>query len=246
MARIYTILFGLCIASFIGSLSYRVPRGISIVRPRSFCPHCFHTLGLADLIPVVSYLLLRGRCRHCNMKIPPRYFLVELALPLLFLLLFQRIGFTYRFFLLSYLISVMLYLSLLDIDTGHVSAWDIAAVYIGSLVLLFFSLTNRVPYRATYYLFGSLVGAGLVGVSFTVVLLLKRRIPMGAGDLLVIPALGFYFGAREIVRVLIFGSALGVAVGVVLMAVGAVKRDQKFPLLPYLAAGVVFELLLFS
>ena len=246
MARIYIILIGLCIASFVGSLAYRVPRGISIVRPRSFCPRCSHPLGAADLIPVVSYLLLLGRCRYCGEKIPARYLVIELALPLALLIVFERTGFTYSYFVFSYLMAVMLYLSLLDIDTGRIGPWDIAAVYFGSLALLYLSLTGRVPHGVSYYLFGSLAGVGLVGVSYAVVLILKRKIPMGGGDLLLMPGLGFHFGIREIVRVLIFGSVLGIAVGVVLIAVGAVKRDQKFPLLPCLLAGVVIELCLFS
>ena len=246
MARVYIILFGLCIASFIGSLSYRAPRGISIVKPGSYCPNCFHNLGVADLIPVASYILLRGRCRYCRTRIPLRYLVIELAVPLLILVLYERIGFTYRYFVLAYLVFVMIYLSLLDIDAGHIGVWDIAAAYPGSLALLFLSLTGRVSDTAGHYLLGSLAGVGLVGASFAVVLIKKRRMPMGAGDLLVIPAVGLCFGMREVVRVLIFGSVLGVASGVVLMTVGAVKRDAKFPLLPYLTAGIAVELLFFS
>lgn len=246
MARIYIILFGLCIASFIGSLSYRVPRGISIVKPRSFCPHCFHTLGVADLIPVVSYLLLRGRCRHCSRRIPIKYLIVEIAVPLVLLLLFERTGLSYRYFILSYLYCIMVYLSLLDIETGRIGMWDVASVYPGGVLLLLLAATDRVQLPAAHYLLGSLVGVGLVGVSFAVVLLLKRKIPMGMGDLLVIPAVGLCFGVKEIVRVLIFGSSIGVVVGTVLMVAGTVGREQKFPMLPFLAAGIAVELLLFA
>jgi leader peptidase (prepilin peptidase)/N-methyltransferase len=246
MVRAFIIIFGLCAASFIGSLSYRIPRGISMVKPGSFCPHCSHPLGVLDLIPVVSYLLLRGRCRYCGGRIPSKYLIIEIAVPLLLLLLFERIGLCPRYYLLSYLFCVMVYLSLLDIDTGRVGAWDIVAVYLGSVVSLFLAVTGRGSYGAAHYFFGSLVGIGLVGVSFVVVFLVKRRVPMGAGDLLVIPAVGLYIGVREIVRVLIFGSGLGAAVGAVLIVTGAVTRDQKFPLLPFLTAGIAFELLLFS
>ncbi len=246
MTVLYLILVGLCIASFIGSLAYRVPRGISIVRPPSFCPSCETRLGPADLVPVVSYVALLGRCRHCGRRIPFQYLIVELCVPASFVFLYRRFGFSPLFFSYSYLCCVMFYLSLVDIDTGHIGAGDIAAVYLAGIAVLCLSAAGKTPHRAIWYLFGALAGAGLVGVSYAVVFLLKRRVPMGGGDLLVVPALGLCAGLRGIIHVLIAGSALGAVLGIILITAGAVKRDQKFPMLPYLACGIVMELVLFS
>jgi prepilin signal peptidase PulO-like enzyme (type II secretory pathway) len=77
-----TLGFGLgaILGSFLNALSYRLPRGISIVRPRSSCPSCLHVLGIADLIPLGSYLWSQGRCRHCGVAFGRRYFTIELAM----------------------------------------------------------------------------------------------------------------------------------------------------------------------
>lgn len=246
MTSLYIILVGMCIASFIGSLAYRTPRGISIVRPPSFCPFCDTRLRLPDLVPVVSYLALQGRCRHCGRRIPFQYLVIELCVPASFLFLYRRLGLCPVFFTYSYLCCVMFYLSLVDIDTGHVGVWDIAAVYIAGATVLFLSFVMETPQGTMWCLLGALAGASLVGVSYAVVFLLKRRVPMGGGDLLVVPALGLCVGLRGIVRVLIAGSALGAVLGIVLITAGMVKRDRKFPMLPYLAFGVVMELLLFA
>jgi len=246
MTILYLILVGLCIGSFIGSLAYRVPRGISIVRPTSFCPSCETRLRPADLIPVVSYVALRGRCRYCGTRIPFQYLVIEFCVPASFVFLYRRFGLSPVFLSYSYLCCVMFYLSLVDIDTGHIGIGDIAAVYFAGAAVLCLSTAGRTPHRAIWYLFGALAGAALVGVSYAVVFLLKRRVPMGCGDLLVVPALGLCAGLRGIIHVLIAGSAVGAVIGIVLITAGAVKRERKFPMLPYLACGIVMELVLFS
>src|ERR1700691_5714051 len=78
-------LAGLLIGSFLNVCIYRMPRDISVVRPRSHCPHCRHTIAWYDNIPVLSFFLLRARCRHCLAAIPPRYALVEISTGLAFL-----------------------------------------------------------------------------------------------------------------------------------------------------------------
>ncbi|MBN2323694.1 MAG: prepilin peptidase [Spirochaetes bacterium] len=246
MTALYIILAGLCIASFIGSLAYRVPRGISIVKPPSFCPSCETRLGPADLVPVASFVALLGRCRHCGVRIPFQYLVVELCVPAVFFFLYRRFGISLLFLTYSYLCCVMFYLSLVDIDTAHVGIWDIGAVYLAAAAVVCLSAFGKTPHRSGWYLFGALAGAALVGVSYAVVFFVKKRIPMGGGDLLVVPALGLCTGLRGIVHVLIAGAALGTLLGVVLITVRAVKADRKFPMLPYLAFGIVIELLLFS
>jgi leader peptidase (prepilin peptidase)/N-methyltransferase len=245
LIELYLILFGLVISSFLGSLSYRVPRKISMLSPSSYCPSCMKKLGVLELVPVLSYVLLRGRCKGCGSTIPLRFFVVEITLPLLYLALYKRVGTGATFFIFAYLISLMHYLSLVDIDTGSVSVGDMAAVYAGgttSVFLSFRGVTARDPVQSLYS-FGLCLG--LVAISMFIVYMLKRKKSLGLGDLVTVPGIALYFGVYGIIRILLFSSVLGVIAGVLLILLKKVGRDFKFPLMPFTAAGVCIEILVF-
>jgi len=244
MMIVYIILVGCVLASFIGTLSYRIPRGISIISPSSFCPHCKKRIAPFDLIPVISYILLKGKCRYCSGKIPVRYLVLEVILPASFVLLYVRMGAGYLFLVYSYMFCVLYYLSLLDIDTGLLGFLDIASLYIASGGFWFLVMKNYTGYPPSHYFFGVLTGVVIFVMSFGVVYAIKRKLPMGAGDLLVIPAICSFFGFKEVIRILLISGTLGVFFGTLLLLTGVVKREHKFPLLPYLSAGVFIEVLL--
>ncbi len=118
MATIVTIFLGLCLGSFATALSYRLPRGISMVsKAHSACPACRHDLGVRDLVPVFSWLFLKGRCRFCRAKIGPRYPLIEIATLILCLGFQAMYGFTPQAFALFALAPVLV--SIIDIDLHH-------------------------------------------------------------------------------------------------------------------------------
>ncbi|MBI1216194.1 MAG: prepilin peptidase, partial [Alphaproteobacteria bacterium] len=113
-----TVFLGLCFGSFATALAYRLPRGISMVkRVRSACPSCGHPLGVPDLVPVFSWLFLRGRCRHCRAPIGWRYPLIELATLFLCLVFLHRFGFSPP--LLAVFVLAPLVVSIMDIDIHH-------------------------------------------------------------------------------------------------------------------------------
>ncbi len=239
------IIFGLITASFIETLAYRSQRKISIITPPSFCDHCKTKLKIYDKIPVISWLLLRGRCRYCGKKIPLRYLLSEITVPVIYTLIYLKYSNIYQIIVYGYLFTIMMYLSLLDIDTGYISIYDIISLYIGSAANLVLAYNNLLLKRPSYYLFGALSGTTLVLLSFLTVYLIKRRIPIGGGDLFIIPALSSFFGYREVIRIFIISSTSGVFIGAMLIIAGLVKREHKFPLIPYLTFGIILEILLF-
>jgi prepilin signal peptidase PulO-like enzyme (type II secretory pathway) len=241
-APLFTLLAGMAFASFIGSLSYRRPRGVSIVAPRSYCSSCGRPIRPFDLVPVVSYLLLRGRCRACGAAIPIQYFAAEVLLPVAYLLMYLRFAPGPEFFVYSYLMSVLLYLSLLDIDWREVGVRDAVLPYGGAFALLALSMLGALPDPVSHYLSGAAASGALAGLSCLLVRLVRKRLPMGAADLIVIPAVGFHFGVMGALRVMVFSSLIGVIVGVV-VAAAVGNREARLPMLPFLAGGVLGEVL---
>ncbi len=243
---IFIICTGLALASFIGSLSYRSHRNISIVTPPSFCPDCGSSLRIPDLIPVLSYILLRGRCRYCGKSIPVRYPAAEIVLPCVLFFLYRHHGITPLFFCYGYLSCVLLYLALLDLEVGSIRVWEGLTVYAGSAAYLLLVIRGTVPVPLPVPLYGLAVGVGLAAVSIGAVFIIKKRMGLGVGDLLVLPGVSLYFGPEEIIRVLICASVLGLIAGFVLLII---KRKSaggmKLPFLPCLAGGVFIEILFF-
>jgi len=245
LIELYLILFGLAISSFIGSLSYRVPRKISMLRPPSYCPSCMRRLGVYELVPVLSFIALRGRCQSCRSNIPVRFFIVEIATPLLYLGLYSRVGINIPFFIYAYLISLLLYLSLVDIDTGSVSVGDIAAVYSGGFAALFLSFRGLTGHGAVQSLYSFGLCLGLISLSMSILYVIKRRKSLGTGDLFILPGIALYFGLYSIIHILLFSAILGLVTGVLLISLKKVGRNFKFPLMPFIAVGVCIEILAF-
>jgi len=245
MILLFIVLIGLSVASFIGSLSYRIPRNISIIKPPSFCPICKKRIKPYDLVPVFSFIFLRGRCRYCENRISLKYLMLELGLPLIYVTLYMRIGLGVSLYAYCYLVSVLVYLSIVDAESGLIRGRDVLSVWLGGGFLLFLSFLGKLPYTASHYLYGALGASVLVAVSFVITYLIKRRMPMGKGDLLVIPGASLYFGGFEAIRILIFSSIIGVILGMTLIICKKVEKNYSFPMMPFFAGGVLIEILLF-
>ncbi|WP_225410986.1 prepilin peptidase [Stigmatella hybrida] len=209
----WLFVLGLCVGSFLNVVIARVPAGQSIVRPRSRCPKCGYTLTWYDNIPLVSWLVLRGRCRGCAAPISVRYPLVELATGLLFLACWRRFGLSWE--LLSGLVLITLLIPLTFIDLEH---W-----------ILPFSLT--VP--------GIVLGVGLAGllgvealrdaavgaaVGFLVFRLMEylgwkllRKEALGGGDKYLVAMLGGFLTWRSLLGILFLSSFQGAVVGILLI-----------------------------
>lgn len=102
----YIFFFGCCMGSFYNVCIYRLPRGESIMRPRSHCTSCGHSLRAADLIPVLSYFVLKGRCRYCNAAISPRYAVVEIICGIMFSFIFYCFNISFKSLLLAAVSSI--------------------------------------------------------------------------------------------------------------------------------------------
>jgi leader peptidase (prepilin peptidase)/N-methyltransferase len=235
-------LIGLLIGSFLNVVIWRVPRGESVVSPPSACPSCGHEIRPRDNVPVLSWLLLKGRCRDCGHPISARYPLVELACGVLFAVMAVRFGAHAVLPAYLYLAAVGLALAMIDIDTKRLPdvltlpSWAVAAVLLGGAALI--DHDGDAALRA-------LVGAVALGV-FYFVLVLIYPAGMGLGDVKLAPVLGAYLGWISY-GVLAVGAFLGFlyggVVGIAAMALGKAGRKSKLPFGPFMLLGVLTAVL---
>ncbi len=246
---IYIIIFlvGLCFGSFLNVIVYRLPGKISLVQPPSSCPVCKNTLGIVELIPLLGYLILRGRCRHCGVKISPRYPLVELGTGILFFLVFFYFGLTVN--ALFYLILLFLLLSIALIDLEHrivpntLVAAGLAAgflFYIPAAAALWFNLPSWMVVERT--IIDAATGF-LAGGAVMLLIFIVSRGDMGAGDLKLMVMIGLYVGLRGTAVVLLLSFFLGALVGLTFMAIGKLTRKDALPFAPYLSIATLIQVL---
>ena len=202
-------------------------------------------LNVFELVPVASFIALRGRCRSCGSSIPIRFFVVEILTPLLYLGLYKRVGMGPSFFVYAYLVSLLLYLSLVDIDIGSVSMGDVAAVYAGAFAFVFLSFMGIIAHPVLQSIFSFGLCAGLISLSMLLLYLFRRKRGVGVGDMLALPGIALYFEMQGMVRILLFSAVAGIVVGVLLILLKRVERDFRFPFLPFVAGGVCIEILVF-
>lgn len=229
-------LFGLAIGSFLNVVIWRVPRGESVVRPRSHCPSCGMTLGGRENVPVFSWLLLRGRCRSCRAPISARYPVVELTTAAMFGLLAWRFGPSPQLPAFLYLAGVGIALAAIDIDVRRLPNVLTLTSYPVALALLAAAAAAGGDVKP---LARALVGmAGLFAFYFILVLVYPGG--MGMGDLKLSGVLGLYlgwigYGTLAVGAFLSF--FLGALMGVVLIAASGAGRKTRVPFGPFMIVG---------
>ena len=217
MAAYYVFIFilGLVVGSFVNVLIYRVPMHKSIVAPPSSCTSCGERLTVPDLIPVFSYIFLKGRCRHCGERISPRYPLVELLTAAMFVILFTRFGFTVPFIAYAYLMTILAAVFFIDIDhriipNGLVLA-ALAGLFPGSGFLLLVAILGSLIYRT--------------------------EDAMGMGDVKLMAPVGLFLGWRLCITALAVSVLLGGLVSMALILLGIKKRKDTVAFGPFIVAG---------
>jgi leader peptidase (prepilin peptidase)/N-methyltransferase len=237
-------LAGLLIGSFLNVCIYRLPRDLSVVRPRSHCPGCEKQIAWYDNIPVLSYLILGGRCRHCRERIPLRYPLVELATAAAFALCVAELGLTWPAAKFSMLSAILITLIATDLEERILpDEFTLGGAVLG------IALSGVVPLEpgiATFLVWGaigsrwasvveSLTGAfvvsGLIWGFASLYGKLRKRDVLGLGDVKMIAMLGAFLGLEEALLILCVAGFVGSLVGVIYIV--AAKKDWSTYELPY-------------
>ncbi len=223
----------LAVGSFLNVVAARVPQRRSLARPGSACVSCGAAIAWYDNIPIVSYLLLRGRCRSCRERIGVRYLLVELLTAVLVAACFARFGLSGSAFVAAFFVSVLVVLSAIDIERRiipDVIVLPAAAVVLACQIVLF-------PERALEWTLAALAAAGFL---FAAVLAHPRG--MGMGDVKLALLMGAALGKPVAVAMMV-GMLAALSVGVVLLARhGVAARKVAIPFGPFLAIGSLVAL----
>ncbi|MQL53967.1 prepilin peptidase [Desulfofundulus thermobenzoicus] len=221
-------LFGLFIGSFLNVVIHRVPRGESVVFPGSHCPACGHKLAPVELVPVFSYIWLKGRCQQCGAKISLRYPLVELLTGLLFVSLFLRFGISLT--LLKYMVLACILVVVTFTDLEHMLIPDRIVVFaiVAGVVLDLILKANPVPV---------LLGA-IIPAAFLYFLAVITKGGVGGGDIKLAFAAGLFLGWSNVLA-LMTAFFLGGLAGIALLISGKKGRKDAMVFGPFLATGML-------
>lgn len=236
-------LIGLLIGSFLNVVIHRVPAGESIVSPPSRCPGCGNLISPRDNIPVISWLLLRGRCRTCHEPISARYPLVELLTAAVFALMAWRFGLAWDLPAYLYLAAVGVALAAIDLDTKRLPNVIVLPSYPVAAAL--FLLPALLEGQWDNYVRAIAGAAALCGVYFLLALI--HPAGMGFGDVKLAGVLGAYLGWLGWAALVVggfLGFALGAVVGVAMMVAGRAGRRTALPFGPFMLLGTLLAIFL--
>jgi leader peptidase (prepilin peptidase)/N-methyltransferase len=239
LAEVALFILGTILGSFFNVVIYRVPRGESIIRPASACPACGTRLRAWDNIPLLSYIVLGGRCRYCSKPISARYPTVELLSGVLPVLFFLSFGWSPAFFVYWGVSCVLVIVSFIDLDHLIIpDGFTIPGIAVGLVVAPMAGLIGF--WEAVI---GALVGgAALLIIGFLGELVFKKE-SMGMGDVKLAAMLGVFMGWRMLILSLFVAFFIGSVVGIVCLANKSKGWDSHLPFGPFIALGAVIALL---
>ncbi|AKL95277.1 peptidase A24A [Clostridium aceticum] len=238
---IYSIIFlvGIVIGSFLNVCIYRIPENQSIVYPSSHCSNCHKPLKPTDLIPIFSYLILKGSCRYCSHKISLRYPMVEFLTGIVFVLLLYKYHLNIDLIFYLLLFSILICITFIDYD--HQIIPD-GLVLLGFVIGLIYKL-------ALYYFVGtpievlnSLLGF-LAGGGFFLLIAVISNGGMGGGDIKLMAMLGFWFGWRDIILISFLSFIIGSVISIMLLTTKIKSRKDAIPFGPFIGIATLIVIL---
>lgn len=223
---IIIFLLGLSLGSFLNVVIFRYLSGGSIISPRSYCPHCLHSLQWFDLIPVLSFFLLKGKCRYCSEMIPFSYPLVEFLTGLIFIICLFYYGFTPEFLKYTFVLCLLLLISVIDQKKQIVPNVFVIVLFSWLIVwhIVLPHLTNL----------SALVGFLAGGLLFFIIALVSKG-GMGGGDIKLMAVLGFAVGWPYVLILFLLSFIIGAAVGVSLMLFCSKSKESPLAFAPFLS-----------
>ncbi len=235
-------LFGMSIASFLNVCIDRLPTHKSLISPPSHCDACNRRLGAKDLIPIFSYLWLRGRCRYCGAPIPRRVLWVELGTAVLFGLACWQYGVSIELAVVLFYICIFMVLMVIDWEKGLILN-KIVLPAIGAAIVISAAFSIFLPDVEIVPFIGRAAAGGGIGLAIFLVIVIVSRGGMGWGDVKLVALIGLVTGFPLVFISLLIGVVLGGVVAVLLLALKIKRRKEAIPFGPFLAIATIVTLL---
>ena len=223
MMHLFIFIFCVCIGSFLNVLIYRLPIGEEFVIKRSYCPNCKHELDFYDLVPIFSFIFLKGKCRYCHSKISYIYPFIEILSGCIGIWCYERYGFSVRMCLHFMVLAMLIVISFIDMKTMTIpDECNIVLVILGLIRIFMFK------YDLFEHIFYAFVIVLLVWI------LNRIKLSFGGGDMKLFFSLGLYLG-EEIFFVLLLSIFFGSIYGVYLLLMKKANRKSFIPFAPFIA-----------
>ena len=234
-------LLGLCVGSFLNVVIYRVPRDMSLAFPGSHCTSCDYSLKWYDNIPVLSWVMLGGKCRKCRAPISPRYTLVELANTALWVLAVALFWQENPVYACVVALACSLLICVFFIDLEHMLIYNrfvLLLALLGVVTMFHDSYTQPAD-----HVIGLLAGGGVFAALYFGAILILKKEGMGFGDVKLVAALGLLLGWQKLLLTILLASVLGSVVLVALNRIKNQERDTEYPFGPFIVGGTLVALL---
>ena len=239
MEMIFAVLLGFILGSFINVLVYRLPRGISIIAPASYCPLCKCKIKFYDNIPLLSFIMLKGKCRNCGHKISLQYPIIEATFVIVLLCLVMKFGISRDFFyfaVFSFFLAAAAYCDIYTLidrnfETGVIPD---SLNYTGIITGLFLSYILYNSFIDS--IIGALIGFLLLYIPNAIYKIFKKIDGIGGGDMKLLALVGAFLGYKLILFVLLISSFAGAVVGIIIVIL---TKNKYFPVPfgPFIALG---------
>lgn len=227
MAIIFFI-YGLFIGSFLNVCIFRIPAGISLVKPPSSCGSCGHRLNYIDMLPVVNYIVNKGKCKYCKSPYSMQYPLIELLNGILYLLIEIKFGFSINSVLFCIIASLLVVISMIDLK--HKIIPD-SLIITGVIIGIVYILLDRT------IIFNRLIGLGIGLGLFLFIAVLTNA--MGGGDIKLMAVLGLIFGIKGVLFITLFSFVIGAVISVVLLTLKIKSRKDEIPFGPFISLSAL-------
>lgn len=220
-------IFGCCIGSFLNVCIYRIPKHEDITVTRSHCMTCGNVLKWYELIPVISFLAQKGRCRNCKTKLSVQYPMIELLNGIFYCVIFCVYGLTMQALLLCFLSSVLIVITVIDWRTYEIPLGCNIVILILGVIRVALDYHNALTY---------VIGFVCISLFLYLLLVLSKGRAMGGGDVKLMAAAGLFLGWKNVILAFVIGCILGAVIHSIRMRVS--KEGHVLAFGPYLAAGI--------